>query len=553
MYYVVDLFYSGQSGIACSADSSVSSSLQGDAISSTLVSETERDVLMGDRSRLLGEIHAMVIKVQRLKVLHNHTKTECVKLDNQREEKMSNIDTRKRKVVLLTLYLRQINNLLVSFQSKTNKLKELFQKEVTKSKSSTLISSEKGILTEDLRKVEELIEEICTMFGAVLAGDGAPGRSDVRGRVVESLAGMSAVCTARSLTRFTEALSRKVRQQREEENHPAVCAELEDAEESVKNAVDQMNRNLITCHSAAEKHVGSVESWRENVSAMMKKAGVEEEAILPTQMAAQRASLASSVADLRSSLAGLSINCSALQDLVAIQQDQIEGLCGTISSLITSSSITTLKKSQLKALETMTTSLPCLAAELTNLSQGVENIPSNHLTVLNSAPVWKLSSTSLTRDSWVTMTPTLQLSILRKKGKFPVDPSESCSGRERTLTDLIKLLADISRKEDLLTEESLSRRGQGKGLALFDHLARTLQTNITEQSRNLMPVIEECAKQQGELLQLLGRFHRLQQDWRIQPAAEVAGEEMFDWGEVEGRSLSQLQDLAKCYINKLQL
>jgi len=402
-----------------------------------------------------------------------------------------------------------------------------------------------------LRKVEELIEEICVMFGAVLAGDGVQGSSDVRGRVVESLAGMSAVCTARSLTRFTEALSRKVRQQREEENHPAVCAEFEDIDESVKNAVDQMNRDLVTCHSAAEKYMGSAENWRENVSAMMKKAGVGEEAILPTQMSAHKASLATGVAELRSSMAGLSINCSVVQDHVAIQEDQIDGLCGTISSLITTSSITTLKRSQLKALETMTTSLPCLAAELTNLSHGVENIPSNQLTVLNSAPMWKLCSTSLTRDSWVTMTPTVQLSILRKKGKFPVDPSESKSGRERTLTDLTKLLADISGKEDLLTEESLSRREQGKGLALFEHLARTLQTNITEQSRNLMPVIEECAKQQGSLLQLLGRFLSLQQDWRKQPAADVAAEEIFDWGEVEGRTLSQLQDLAKCYINKL--
>jgi len=543
----------GRRGIASSEDGSLLCSGTTDVISTTLVSETERDLLMADRSRLLGEIHAMVVKVQRLKVLHNHSKTECVKLDNQRAEKMSNIDLRRRKVVLLNLYLRQISNLLSNLQSKTSKLSELYQREVTKTKSSTLISCEKGILTEDSRKVEELIVEISRMFSCVLAGETVQGRSDVRSRVVQSLAGMSAVSTARSLAQFTEALARKVHQQREEK-HVTGGADLEDGnEESVESAVDQMNRNLVSCHFAAKKHVSSVDVWRENVSVMMKKAGVAEEEILPIELSARKASLANSLSELRRSLAGKSINSSVLQDLVAMQQNQIDGLCGTISSLISSSSIATLKRSQQSTLETMSSSLPCLATELTKVSYGVENIPSSQLNVLGFAPLCKLSSTNLTGESWVTMTPTSQLSILRNKGKFPSDPSQSSSDRENSLAELTKLLADISMKEEMLAEENSSRREQGKGLSLFEHLARSLQTNITEQSRNLMPIIEECVKQQKEVLQKLGRFEALHQDWRSQPAAEVAAEETLHWGEVEGKSLKQLQDLAKCYINKLGL
>ena len=83
--------------------------------------------------------------------------------------------------------------------------------------------------------------------------------------------------------------------------------------------------------------------------------------------------------------------------------------------------------------------------------------------------------------------------------------------------------------------------------------ARTLQTNIKEQGRNLLPVISECGKQQREVLKQLGRFVELHQDWKTQPAAGVVEEEVFQWGEVEGKSLKQLQDIAKCYINKLGL
>ena len=537
----------------CPEDGSVLSSVS--AISTTMVSETERDLLMADRSRLLGEIHSMVVKVQRLKALHEHSRTECVKLDHQRQDKMSNITTRKRKVVLLGLYLRQISNLLTSLQSKTKQLKDLFQREVNKTKHSTLISCEKRILTDDLKKVEELIDEISRMFSSLLAGEAVHSRSVTRSRVSESLGTMSAASITRSLIQFTEALGKKVQKLRLEKD------DISGGEfyagsgpwESVKDSIDEMNKRLVTCHAAAQNHLASVNTWRENVAVMMKKAGLEEEAILATQLSAQKASLASSVADLRMSMAGQSVNSSVLQDLVALQQNQIDDLCGTLSSLIPNCSSASLRMSQLKSLQTMSGSLPRLAAELTELSHGLEDLPASQLTVLGSAPMWKLSSTNLTGDSWVTMTPTSHLSILRKRGKFPADPSQACFDRENSLSDLTKLLVDISRKEEILAEGNSTMKAEGESLLSFERLSRTLQTNMKEQSRNLLPVIEECGKQQEDLVERLGKFEKLHQDWRRQPAADVAAEEMFHWGEVEGKSLKQLQDLAKCYINKLEL
>jgi len=537
----------GRGGV-CSDDGSILSSL--DAVSSTLVSETERDLLMADRSRLLGEIHAMVVKVQRLKTLHSNYKVECVKLDNQRHEKLTNINMRRRKVVLLGLYFRQISDLLINLQSKNNQLRELFQTEIGKTKTSALISCEKGILTEDFRKVEELIDEIRRMFASILAGDTVHGRSPIRNRVVESLGRMSAVSAARSLIQFTEALGRKTEKQRIEK-YPGV--ELPDCVgDSVKNSVDEMNKHLVSCFATAQTHTASVQLWREKVAVMMKKAGVEGEAVLAIQLSVQKASLASSVADLRSSIAGQNIDFSVLEDLVAMQQKQIDELCTTISSLIPGSSTSSLKMSQLKTLETMSTSLPSQAAELVKLSHGAEDLPSGHLNVLGSAPIWKLSSTNLTGDVWVTMTPTSQLSIHRKKGKLPVSCAQSCSEREDSLIDLIKQLVDISRKEDILADDNFSKR-KSEDLHLYEHLTRALQTNIKEQSRNLMPVLDECRKQQQEVRERLGGFEKLHQIWRRQPAAEVAAEETFSWGEVEGKSLKQLQDLVKCYINKLDL
>ena len=510
---------------------------------------------MADRSRLLGEIHAIVVKVERLKSLHQHDKNECTKLENQRHQKMNKITTRRKKVVLLGLYLRQVSLLLNNLHSMTAKLRDLFQREATKTKSSTLVSCEKGILSEDQKKVEELIEEINTMFSSILAGDAVHGRSDVRSRVVESLGSMSAVATARTLIQFTESLGRKVHQQQQiAENPENPDVDLEDGfEESVKNSVHQMDKNLVICYTAAQKHLANIALWRENVSQLMKKTGVEEEEILATQLSAEKASLVAGIHEVRAGMAGQTINSSVVEDLVVEQQDTIDYLCGTISSLIHNSSSSTLKMSQLKTLETMSTTIPCLAAELIKLSHSVEDLPSSQQAVLGSAPLWKLNTTNLTGEMWVTMTFTSHLSILRKKEKFPAEPSQACSDRENTLTDLIKLLLSIYRKEEILAEESGGQKENVKGPVLFEHLSRTLQTNIKEQGRNLLPVIAECGKQQREVLKQLGRFVELHHDWKAQPAARVAEEEMFQWGEVEGKSLKQHQDVAKCYINKLGL
>jgi len=466
---------------------------------------------------------------------------------------MTNITTRRKKVVLLGLYLKQISQLLSNLQSLTAKLTDLFQREASKTKSSTLVSCEKGILSEDQMKVAELIEEVSTMFSSILAGDAVHGRSAVRDRVVESLGAMSAVSTARSLIQFTESLGRQVHQQMLEKPEDSPF-DLEDGlEESVKNCVYQMDKNLVACYKAAQKHVANIALWRENVSQLMKKTGVEEEEIRATQLSAQKASLVAGIHELRAGMAGQTINSAGVEDLVVQEQDTIDYLCGTISSLLNNSSSSTLKMSQLKTLETMTTTIPCLAAEVTKLSHGVKDLPSDQVSVLLSAPLWKLSSTHLTGESWVTMTPTAHLSILRKKGKSPSEPSQACSDRENTLTDLIQLLLSISRREEMLAEETGEQNEKGKGPALFEHLSRTLQTNMKEQGRNLLPVLEECGKQQREMLEKLARFVELHQDWKVQPAAQVAEEEMFQWGEVEGKSLRQLLDVAKCYINKLGL
>ena len=496
---------------------------------------------MADRSRLLGEIHAMVLKVQRLKALQRNYNVESVKLENQRQEKLSNISLRSRKVVLLGLYLRKVSDLMSKLQYKNDQLRELFRRETAKTKTSALISCEKGILTEDSKKVEELIEEVRRMFSSILDGDSVHGRSPVRNRVVESLGTISAVSLARSLIQFTEALGRNTEKQRIEK-YPGV--ELVDCVgDSVQNSIDEMNKQLVSCYAAAQKHVASVNLLREKVAVMMKKVGVEEEAVIAMQSSAQKASLAGSVAELRGSIAGRN---TTFPVLVEMQQNQIDELCTTISSLIPCSSTSSLKMSQLKTLETMSTVLPSHAAELLKLTHSVEDLPSGQLHALGTAPMWKLSSTNLTGDKWVTMTPTAHLSIHRNKGKFPVSSVNSCSDREDSLPGLIQRLVDISRKEEILAEDNFFKRKS-------EGLHSTLQTNIKDQSRNLLPVLVECRRQQQEVEERLVEFKKLHEEWRRQPAAEVATEETFSWGEVEGKSLKQWQDLVKCYINKLEL
>ena len=81
---------------------------------SSTMFDTERKMMLGDRSRLMGELHAVLMKIQRLRRKMDHVKQEQVKADNKRSVLTRDIELRRQRIALLGLYSRQAQNLLAN-------------------------------------------------------------------------------------------------------------------------------------------------------------------------------------------------------------------------------------------------------------------------------------------------------------------------------------------------------------------------------------------------------------------------------------------------------
>ena len=235
--------------------------------------------------------------------------------------------------------------------------------------------------------------------------------------------------------------------------------------------------------------------------------------------------------------------------VIEAQQEEIDGLCQIISSMILKSSPQSLKPHQLKVLEVLTSTIPNLSHDVGSLAPPLKDLPSSNLKTLNSSPTWKLSSTMVSGDGFVNMTPTCHLSILRNTSKMPQVPSSLESRRLNLVNDLTSLLQEIDDLEKVALKESENECSNT--LKNLNNLEALLSRNYREQSRNLEPVIEECKIGQEKLSQLLTTFRKVQQDWKREPASDIALSLSNLWGEVEGRTLQQTVDLAKHYINQI--
>ena len=68
-----------------------------------------------------------------------------------------------------------------------------------------------------------------------------------------------------------------------------------------------------------------------------------------------------------------------------------------------------------------------------------------------------------------------------------------------------------------------------------------------------MPAIEECKLRQKKTLDWLSVFETRHNEWKTQPAAQVALQESGHWGLLEGRSLQETVELARNHLNKLYI
>merc|ERR1712029_181647 len=130
------------------------------------------------------------------------------------------------------------------------------------------------------------------------------------------------------------------------------------------------------------------------------------------------------------------------------------------------------------------------------------------------------ASTMVSGDGFVNMTPTCHLSILRNTSKMPQVPSSLASRRLNLVNDLTGLLQEIDDLEKVALKECENECSNT--LKNLNNLEALLSRNYREQSRNLEPVIEECKIGQEKLSKLLTTFRKVQQDWKREPASDIA-------------------------------
>ena len=156
-------------------------------------------------------------------------------------------------------------------------------------------------------------------------------------------------------------------------------------------------------------------------------------------------------------------------------------------------------------------------------------------------------------DIFMTMTPTCHLSILCHRSHYPHLPISIFSNKQDFVQATFDILEENHNLEKLLERNSSDDGDCSIALRKLEHLQDVLSTNIKEQSRNLIPVIDECKRRQKKTRELCGTLRKTHREWKLQPAEEVACSVVLQWPEIEGRSLQQTLDLGKCYLNKLNV
>ena len=171
-------------------------------------------------------------------------------------------------------------------------------------------------------------------------------------------------------------------------------------------------------------------------------------------------------------------------ELTGKTQNQIEEHGQTISALV-SDGVSSLKSSQAATLGTMTTVLPLLSSQITNLSQSMtdHDHPSNHFTTLGTCPTSNLASTMVGDSAYSVLTPVSQLLINRRNSTFP-QWSGRVSQREDSVDRIVKLIMEVERREREFAHSLAGKVPSGDKEEL-DRLEKTSASSIREQGRIL--------------------------------------------------------------------
>jgi len=517
---------------------------------STSFYDSERKMMMDDRSRLMGELHSVLMKTQRLKSSLASSRADLVKVDNRRAETTANLQVCQHRVSLLKLYHTKANNLLSKLSAISSKLKVEADSTPAQSKASRpmhVIDDGEGIVCEAEMRLQSSVAHCSSFFKDLLLGNMITSKTHIKDLVSEELKTLSPQALVQGIILHSNHLEKLVTAKMKSKEN----VQLDVDEEEEDPRVESVAENILSLSKLQTSSYKSMLVAKKNVEELQARA--EELGDKTSSTSFETVRINAEVESLRKSFDRLQLQ--SLHDLdhdeyLTYQQHEIDGLCQVISSLINKSSSASLNVHQLKILEMMSSTIPVLANQITTLSEPLTDVPSLQLKALNSAPTWKLSSTKMIGDDWMTLSPTSNLSIYRNCNRMPQTSSTNFSSKSDSLGKVVDSLSTISKMSSVLEEENQDSH-ESRITKNLDDLEKSLSTNIKEQRRNLVPVIDECKARQKKTTALLGKLKTVLKDWRDQPAMSVAMSDWCEWGEVEGRSLEQSLDLTKYYLTKL--
>jgi len=524
----------------------------------------ERDELLAEKGKLVGELHTVLAKIERLRAAVDQHNKDRLEVSGCMEERVKVVKETQQRAVLLGLYLKQVTNTMKKLDDLATKLEKILERMDEKTKKvgrHRLYSSGCGVESESEKCVREAVQTGMEHFKSVFTGGSSTeNKGDVRKKLVQLVGDFPANALAESLVEQAVENTQQVKRKSENVDilKDAMAIQEEGSGiESVRKGVDEFYKKHVMSQMAVTNLKTSISKWHEKVTLAKEKfvgsrvAELDMEEIDKARQRGVASSLRSSMEGIKSNIAGLEILGDGNPDMVRMQQDQINDLCQIISTLLINNSVSSIESCQMSTMEIMTSTLPVLSSQVTNLSNSVKDNPSCNFTILCASPTSNLSSTLVggkDMDCSV-LTPVDQLIINRRKSSLP-QLHRRINKREDTVDSLVKLISEVDCREKELSH-NVQQKGINEEMDELDRLERTLASSIREQGRNLGPIIDESHQMRLKAATTSTAIEKCYREWNTQPGGEVAAAGSLVWGEVEGRKLQQWVDLVRINLAKL--
>ena len=136
-------------------------------------------MLLDDRSRLMGELHSVLMKIQRLKTYLENSNAETILVENKRFQMTENIQIRRQRVALLGLYMKKANGLILKLNSVKEKMEQIVN-HYSGTKTKSLISCGSGVVSEDSIQVNNSVQRCSEYFLNILDGTYVESKSSLK-------------------------------------------------------------------------------------------------------------------------------------------------------------------------------------------------------------------------------------------------------------------------------------------------------------------------------------------------------------------------------------